>query len=91
MSFDGKRRVVCLELCEYRSFLLFQKLKSDCEQFVRRREEEAAMEVNLNPQFLKSCREEVCTRDCSGISMLLLTLSILFLFVFFFASIQSMR
>ncbi|XP_057291039.1 Golgi apparatus protein 1-like isoform X2 [Hydractinia symbiolongicarpus] len=53
--------------CLVQALMNKKKLKSDCEQFVRRREEEAAMEVNLNPLFLKSCREEV-DRLCGGLS-----------------------
>ena len=38
---------------------VFQRLQPRCEQFVRRREHEAALEVELNPQFLHHCKQEV--------------------------------
>jgi len=36
-----------------------KRLQVRCEQYVRRREREAALELDLNPQFLEKCREEV--------------------------------
>ncbi|XP_066933880.1 Golgi apparatus protein 1-like isoform X5 [Clytia hemisphaerica] len=35
------------------------RLQPSCEQYVRRREHEAALELELNPQFLEHCRDEV--------------------------------
>jgi len=52
--------------CLVGAIIAKKPLKRDCENYVRRREAEAAQELNLNPQFLMQCRDEV-DKVCSDV------------------------
>ena len=41
-------------------------MSSDCENFVRRREAEAAMDLELNPQVFQHCHDEM-NRVCKDV------------------------
>lgn len=45
--------------CLVDSLMKKQKIAPDCENFIRRREAEAAIELDLNPQILQHCSDEM--------------------------------